>query len=244
MKPFVHPFGKHDPLVRGQDASWAIDDLATLRTSRRRAQIIAGAAAAVAVLEAIALAGLTPLKTVEPYTVLVDRQTGYAETLRGLRPDALTQNQALTESFAMQYVMARETVDMADILDRYRKVTLWSSGQARAQYQQSLNRANPDSPLKTYPSSTVVSTVIKSVSPLSPSSAIVRFDTVRRDAGADVGERRAWSAVLTYRYSGAPMRMADRATNPLGFQVLTYRRDAEAVGAGTARFDSMGNVIP
>ncbi|WP_168076796.1 type IV secretion system protein [Caulobacter sp. SSI4214] len=224
-------------------ASWAFDDLAALRASRRRAQIIAAAAAGVAALEAVALATLAPLKTVQPYTILVDRQTGYAETLRGVQTGTLSQDQALTQSFAMQYVMARETVDMSDLVDRYRKVTLWSSGEARAQYKRSLERSNPESPLKVYPASTVVSTIVKSVTPLSPTSAIVRFDTVRRDAGASSGERRAWSAVLTYRYSGAPMRMADRAFNPLGFQVLTYRRDAEATTAGAVRFDSAGNPV-
>lgn len=224
--------------------SWAFDDLATLRTSRRRAQIVGAAAVAVAALEAVALASLAPLKTVEPYTILVDRQTGYAETLRGVQTGALSQDQALNQSFAMQYVLARETVDMSDLVDRYRKVTLWSAGEARAQYKRGLEKTNPESPLNTYPSSTVVSTIIKSVTPLSPSSAIVRFDTVRRDAGASSGERRAWSAVMTYRYSGAPMRMADRAFNPLGFQVLTYRRDAEATTAGGVRFDSAGNPTP
>ena len=39
------------------------------------------------------------------------------------------------------------------------------------------------------------------------------------------------------------MRMADRAFNPLGFQVLTYRRDAEATTAGAVRFDSAGNPV-
>jgi type IV secretion system protein VirB8 len=244
MKLFSHTPETERSTVEPLSASWAFDDLAALRSSRRRAQIFAAVAAGVAGLEALALAGLAPLKTVQPYTILVDRQTGYAETLRGVQPGALSQDQALTQSFAMQYVMARETVDMSDLVDRYRKVMLWSAGEAGVQYKRLLERANPESPLKVYPSSTVVSTVIKGVTPLSPTSAIVRFDTVRRDAGASSGERRAWSAVLTYRYSGAPMRMDDRAFNPLGFQVLTYRRDAEAAAASAARFDSAGNPAP
>ena len=40
---------------------------------------------------------------------------------------------------------------------------------------------------------------------------------------------RAWVAVIRYRYSGEPMSAEDRFVNPLGFQVLRYRRDAEAL---------------
>ena len=37
-----------------------------------------------------------------------------------------------------------------------------------------------------------------------------------------------WVAVIRYRYTGEPMRMEDRLINPLGFEVLRYRRDPEA----------------
>ena len=82
-----------------QAASWAADIHGSLRASRRAAWIIAGAAVVVAVLEALALTALTPLKTVVPYTILVDRQTGYVQTLQGLKPGPLTQDQAVTQSF-------------------------------------------------------------------------------------------------------------------------------------------------
>jgi type IV secretion system protein VirB8 len=36
-------------------------------------------------------------------------------------------------------------------------------------------------------------------------------------------------AIIRYHYSGQPMSVEDRFVNPLGFQVLRYRRDAEAL---------------
>ena len=33
--------------------------------------------------------------------------------------------------------------------------------------------------------------------------------------------------MIRYRYSGEPMQLEDRMVNPLGFQVLRYRRDPE-----------------
>ena len=101
-------------------ASWAADIHGSLRASRRAALIIAGAAVVVAVLEAVALAALTPLKTVVPYTILVDRQTGYVQTIQGLKPGPLTEDAAVSQSFLVQYVIARETFDAADLRENYR----------------------------------------------------------------------------------------------------------------------------
>ena len=213
-----------------QAASWAQDVHGALRASRRVAWIVAGIAAAVAALEAVALAALAPLKTVVPYTILVDRQTGYAEMAQSLKPGALSQDAAVTQAFLAQYVRARETFDAHDLQANYRKVTAWSQGPARSQYIQAMQAQNAQSPVNLYSRTTVVQTAIKSVSLISPGSALVRFETERRD-GDLVGERRAYAAVVGFRYTGAPMRNEDRMLNPLGFQVTGYRRDAETVGA-------------
>lgn len=206
--------------------TWAQDTYGALRASRRAAWIVAGAAVAVAVLEAVALAALAPLKTVAPYTITVDRQTGYMEMAQGLKPGALSQDMAVTQAFVAQYVMARETFDANDLQANYRKVTAWSQGPARAQYIQAMQPQNPQSPTNVYPPATVVRTIVKSISLLSRTSALVRFETERQDGGI-IGERRPYAAVVGFRYTGAPMRMEDRLLNPLGFQVTSYRRDAE-----------------
>src|SRR6185436_13049913 len=59
--------------------------------------------------------------------------------------------------------------------------------------------------------------------------AMVRFETRRRDVGGQVGPPSAWVAVIRYRYSGEPMSIEDRFVNPLGFEVLRYQRNAEAL---------------
>jgi len=223
-------------------ASWSADIHGALRASRRTAWIVAGAALAVAVLEAVALAALTPLKSVVPYTILVDRETGYVETAQGLKTGALTQDAAVTQAFLVQYVIARETFDAADLSENYRKVMLWSAPDARNAYREDMAKTNPTSPLLVNTPTTIVQTTIKSVSLLSPTSALVRFETTRRDAGSPPRDRRDYAAILSFRYTGAPMRMEDRFTNPLGFQVTSYRRDAETAPGVSAR--AMGTPTP
>lgn len=208
---------------------WASDQRASEQRSRRTAWGVAGAATVVAVCEAIALVTLMPLKTVEPYTLLVDRQTGYVEALRSLERQTITADAALTRSFLVQYVIARESFDLPGVATNYRKVALWSGPAERTAYTSTMQATNPASPFMTLPRSAQVSVTIKSVSSLGSARSLVRFRTTRTDAGGQGLPPRDWAAVLTYRYSGAAMTAEDRLLNPLGFEVTRYRRDAEAL---------------
>jgi type IV secretion system protein VirB8 len=211
--------------------SWAKDRLEALRWSRRIAWIIASVAVTVALFEASALILLMPLKTVVPYTLMVDRQTGYVQQLKPTEPNLIAPDAALTQSLLVQYVIARESYDLNELQADYRKVTLWSAESAQSDYVSGIQVSNPGSPLARYPRSTVIETKVKSVSPIGKRTALVRFETQRRDANAGALPPRSWVAILRYRFSDKPLTMEDRFLNPLGFQVLRYRRDMEALPA-------------
>ncbi|HVJ02533.1 MAG TPA: type IV secretion system protein [Sphingomonas sp.] len=222
-----------DAYLKGAE-SWAQDRQDALRASRRVAWIVAAVAIAVALCLAVALMLLMPLKRVEPYTLLVDRQTGFVQQLKPLDPQMVSSDAALTQSFLVQYVIAREGFDINSLQADYRKVALWSTGQARADYLTLMPASNPASPLASYPRSTVVAVRVKSVSALGPRSALVRFETVRQDAGRQPAAPQPWVTVIRYDYANAPMSVEDRYVNPLGFQVRSYRRNAEALPAEPA----------
>lgn len=209
-------------------ATWNRDRLEAMHKSQRMAWWVAIGAGTIAVLEAGALILLTPLKTVEPYTLLVDRTTGYVQALKPLDADKIAPDAALTQSFLVQYVIARESFDVDTVNANYNKVAAWSAEQARSGYLSSIQVSNPQSPLILYPRSTVVETRVKSVSPLGRNVALVRFDTIRRDSGGQVQPPSSWVSVIRYRFSGEPMKLEERFVNPLGFRVLRYRRDAES----------------
>ena len=208
--------------------SWAHDREEELVRSRRTAWLIAGVAVAVAVLLAIALVVLMPLKTVQTVTLMTDKQTGFVQVVDPINPDRISPDSALTRSFLTQYVTAREGFDVDAVQASYRRVALWSSGEARSTYVASQQAGNPESPLARYPRSTIVETEVKSISSLGPNVAMVRFMTRRRDQGGALQPPAHWVAVMNYRFVGEPMRMEDRLINPLGFQVTRYRRDPEA----------------
>lgn len=208
--------------------SWADDRQELDARSRKVAWIIAGVATTIAALEAIALAGLSPLKTVVPMTVLVDRQTGHVTTLDPSKPVQLTSDSALAKSMLAQYVTARETLDRSTISGDYRKVALWSGGTARSSYLAMMNPSSPANPLARLPRQLSVQTRIKSVSLLENGQALVRYDLVQQDDGASQARAAPHVSVIRYRFRDRPLAESDRFINPFGFEVLSYRRDPEA----------------
>jgi type IV secretion system protein VirB8 len=224
--------------------SWADDRSVQNARSRRVAWIIAGVATTIAALEAIALAGLAPLKTVVPMTVLVDRQTGHVTTLDPSQPVRLAPDAALSRSMLAQYVTARESIDRATIATDYRKVALWSGEAAKASYFAQMKPGSPDNPLARLPRQVSVQARIRSVSIMENGQALVRYDLVQRnDVG---GESRAapYVSVLRYRFRDRPLAESDRFINPLGFEVTRYRKDPEAAPPAADAVPQQQNVAP
>ncbi|WDF71140.1 virB8 family protein [Novosphingobium sp. KACC 22771] len=211
-----------------QADSWARQRDTAFARSAQRAWIVAGVAVGIAGLEALAIMALAPMKTVVPYTLLVDSHTGFTQTLEGTHPQTVRPDAALTQSLLAQYVVAREGYDVATVEEQYRKVALWSADAARRDYLALMQADNPQGPISLYGRAKVVHVGVESVTPMGAGQAMVRY-WADGAAGRDY-----WVALVHYRFSGAPQRVEDRWLNPLGFQVTAYRRDQEAPPAQSA----------
>ncbi len=214
--------------------SWGSDRAAEAAKSRRTAWIIASVATGIAALEALALIALAPIKTVVPYTVMVDRTTGYVQVLEGKHPETVKPNTALTHSMLAQYVIAREAFEINSLAQQYKKVALWSGEGARRDYLALMPMSSQMSPLNIYPRTAQVTVAVESVTPSGPDTVQVRFTTERRDQGQGAATKGWYVAQMRYRFTGEPLSLEDRLANPLGFQVIEYRRDQEAAPQQTA----------
>ncbi|WJT10878.1 VirB8/TrbF family protein [Vibrio harveyi] len=68
-----------------QEASdWDQDVMARSKKSEKRAWLVAISVGLIAILEAVGLAALAPLKTVEPYVIRVDNNTGVVDVVSSL----------------------------------------------------------------------------------------------------------------------------------------------------------------
>lgn len=223
------PMTDHDKYYTSA-LSWADERVTAERRMRKLAWIVAGVASAIALLLALALTLLTPLKTVEPYVITVDRHTGAVEIATTLARGKLTENEAVIQSELANYVRTRETFDATDLQVNYRRVQLLSAPSVRSAYVAQMAAGNPASPLRALSPGDTVAVKIKSVSLIAAGAALVRFDAVRTLAGGRVAATTAYVSAVSYGFSGQALRIEDRFDNPLGFQVTRYRRDAEGVG--------------
>lgn len=207
--------------------TWADEQRSASRRALRLAWAIAALAGAAAIALSIAIAVMMPLKSVQPYVVTVDRQTGNVQLASVPTTGVLSQNEAVIQAHVANYVRSRETFDETDLPIQYRRVQLLSAPAVARAYVKFMSSDNPQSPLRTLARGDTLAVAIKSVSILSQGVALVRFDVTRATAANASQSSSSYVAAVSYGFSGRPLRMGDRFDNPLGFQVTRYRRDAE-----------------
>lgn len=161
--------------------------------------------------------------------VVVDKTTGFVEVKRPMAEGALTQDEAVTMFSVVRYIKARETYDPRALKDNFDLAQLLAAGDAARELTEIYSPANPKNPVKVFGMNTQVAVTIKSVTFPNNRTALVRFATEEKSATNIV--TRHWVSLLRFRYTGTPMRNDWRFDNPLGFQVLEYRRDQETAPA-------------
>ena len=209
--------------------SWAGGEASAAARETRIAWRVAAAAALIALILAIALMLLVPLKTVQPYVLTVDRQTGAVEPAMTVSDGRLTQNEAVIQAQLASYVVARETFDATDLPQLYRRVQMMSSRPVAAAYVAQMAATNPASPLHTLGRGDTMIVHIRSVSLIADGAGLVRYSAGRAAVGTIPTQEVNYVAAISFGFNGRPMKASDRFENPLGFQVTRYRRDMEGM---------------
>ncbi|MEP9380086.1 virB8 family protein [Aquabacter sp. CN5-332] len=203
------------------------DRLIRAERSVRIAWFVAIVASILAATAIAAVAGLTPLKTVQPFVVRVDNSTGIVDVVSALTSTAGTYDEAVTKYFAARYVRARESYVWSEAEENFRTVSLLSTQAEQQRFAALYRGSNLESPQNIYGRNATARISIVSISLINPHVVSVRYiRTVTR--GEDVRTTH-WVATLTFAYVNAPMSSTDRLVNPLGFVVSEYRADPEAI---------------
>ncbi len=215
---------------------WDFDRSQAVERSAKRAWRVAAAATLVTVLAMVAVAGLTPMKTVEPFVIRVDNATGVVDVVPVLAGKAAVP-EAVTRYFITQYVQTRERYVGALAESDYEQVGAYHSASMNQAWAAAWNRNNAASPLNLYSDGTTVRVQVSAVSFLSPASgrgdlAQVRFLTSRQQGGQGTEQVTHYVATLQYAYGDPSKDDRLRAANPLGFKVLEYRKEPEVLASG------------
>lgn len=206
--------------------SWETDKVKTLEKSKKTAWIIACIAISLSFLAVLAVAMLSPLKSVEPYVVRVDSATGAVDIVTALTGEPTKYDEAVNKYFLQNYVRWREGYSKDLASEFYNNVGLMSAGVEQKKYFDYFNPNNPQSPISLYSNQARVVVKIKGISFITPNIALVRYLKIVEDIGGG-NKSTHWAATVAFQYSSGAMSEKDRLVNPLGFQVTEYRNDPD-----------------
>jgi type IV secretion system protein VirB8 len=223
-------------------ASWDADRLAGISRSRRSAWWVAAAGWSCAVASAVALVALMPLKRVDPFVIRVDNTTGLVDVV-----PVYVGNAELPETvvryFLDHYVTVCERFNFATAESDYEECGAFHGPQRNQAWYAAWNKTNPLSPLNQYRDGTTVRAQVTSVSFFQRGDGVtdlaqVRYVKARRQGGGSEEQKSYWIATVQYSFAQAAKDPKTRRWNPLGFKIIDFRPEPEAmapeVGASTS----------
>ncbi|MBQ9620183.1 MAG: type IV secretion system protein [Neisseriaceae bacterium] len=186
----------------------------------------------VAALSAVAVMLLTPLKSVEPFVVRVDNNTGLTDVVSTLKQKTVSNDEVLNKYWLANYVRNRESYSWETIQTSYDTTMLLSSKEEQSRFGAIYQ--GEAAPHKILGKNFRVAVKIRNIAFVGD-TAQVRFS--KNTAGvipSQDGDKRLdkvdnYIATITFDYLNKPTKEEDRLINPLGFQVTNYRIDPEAL---------------
>lgn len=234
---------KPQPDYFAEARAWEDDVSARTARSERTAWRVAAGSSLIAVLSVCALAAVAPLKTVEPFVIRVDNNTGVTDVISTLtETDGEIKEgaqDALDKYWIGEYIRRREGY-VWDAREYDRETVGLLSGYAVQQEYAAFTDPdkNPNAPVSLYGENAVVRARVNSISFVGEEkgeggerrkTAMARYvKTITRPGSLPVASH--WTATVVFSYSDAAMDASARARNPLGFQTIAYRNDQENVG--------------
>lgn len=215
-------------------ASWDADRAAQMRRSRRVAWWVAAGGWSCAVASAVALVALMPLKRVDPFVIRVDNSTGIVDVVPVYTGGA-DLPETVARYFLDHYVTVCERFNFSTAESDYEECGAFHTPQRNQAWYAAWNKANPLSPLNTHKDGSSVRVQVTSVSFFKRSNGVsdlaqVRYMKARRAAGGTDEDRSYWIATVQYSFAEPAKDPKTRRWNPLGFKVVEFRSEPEAMG--------------
>ena len=200
------------------------------RRRERFAYFVAAAGIIVGLAGFLGAVSLFPLKTIETFVVVVDKETGEMDRVSQVAALTLDESDAIIQANLVAYVDDRETYDLTDGEQRINSVLDRSDNDAARTLRDLWSSTNEDYPIAVYGREAKIDVVIRSVNQIEPGVAQVRFTRTRRRERDTRTVTRPYVATLAYEFRPETrQRLQDVWANPLGFVVTSYRVDAETL---------------
>lgn len=208
--------------------SWYKDRYQSAVFWRNLLSVITVMSLLVAAVAGFAVLQLAPLKSVEPFVIQIDENSGITQVVDPMTTQSITGDKAINNYFLVQYIRARESYDVTSFIYNQNVVALMSDKQkVFPQYRAFLSTDNPASPLVRLQQAGKRSVKIQSISYLDTRKVLVKF-TITEELG-DRAQRSNKVTLIEFQYANIELNAEQRYTNPLGFLVTSYSVDEDTI---------------
>lgn len=213
-------------------ATWDADRIAQRERNARFGWLTAGAGWICAMLTALALVLLMPLKRVEPFVIRVDNASGVVDVVPTYTGER-SASEIVTRYLLSHYVTVCERFNFATAESDYEECGAFHGAQRNQEWAASWTLSNPKSPLNVHKDGSSVRVQVQSVSFFKRASGIADLAQIRylraERTNANAAEHAThWIATIQYAYAAPSQDLKTRAWNPLGFKILEFRPEPEA----------------
>lgn len=189
---------------------------------------VGGIGALIGLAGVVAVAGLTPLKSTEPYVIRVDNNTGFTDIVKPISDSSqTTYGEELDKYWLSKFVIERESYDWQLIQNSYDSVELMTTPQVFNEYKAYIT--SKVSPVNLLQQNKKIKVRVLSISFINGVGQ-VRFSKQVLTASGEpdsVIPTTYWLASIPFDYKHKIKLEQQRLINPLGFQALSYRADPE-----------------
>jgi type IV secretion system protein VirB8 len=215
-----------------ENEGWEVERHVQVVRSERRAWLIAGVMAVIALAAVASVAVLLKLQQVVAVPIVVDRATGEATVDKALAADTVPAYEALDKHNAVLFVLARERYNWSFLQGDYDTVAALSSPAAFNEYGSQFQ--GPTALQTKLGDATEWKVRVVNIrlepqtKPGQAGVAVVTFvkQVISRDRGAEPEAR--YIATVAYEYHPKlKLKEKDRVANPFGFVVTAYRADPD-----------------
>lgn len=217
---------QHVP-VRATEFSWETSRLELIEKSEKKAWLTARVSGGLVVLLVIAIFMLCPLKTVEPFVIETNKETGLSQLVEIADPEKIPVSEVMNKYWISQYVISRESYDWYSLQHDFEVTRELSMSDVFAPYAKQFDGSKNSLDQQLGDSWRYVIS-IKSIVLNSDSLATVRFSRKKlaKRNGSDTISN--WTATISFEYHPTFVVSDERRlVNPFGFKVTTYRLDPE-----------------
>lgn len=217
------------PEIQKESRNWYRDRYQSVLLQRRVLMGVSLLSLLSTLIAVFVVAQITPLKSVEPFVIQVDPKSGITQIVDPMNMREITGVEAVNNYFIVQYVRAREGYNVNDINRNYTTVRVMSeSDRVYGQFRRDASPSNPQSVAARMGSNGVRSVKFKSITYVKPQLAQARL--LIEETAANGGTTQYHKiATISFEYAKLQLNTEERYINPLGFRVIDYRIDEDAL---------------